>query len=310
MLESLDDIEQYILVETLESNKISEIEEDMPVAVELAEIEQDYLKDNRGSGRPKKNQKSPKEVFIYDKETKLYSCRYCTQKFKRVSHLKRHLFRHNEYKPYTCEICAKQFKRDDHLLRHQKSHYSEKPFQCELCPKVFWRNDQLKDHMERRHPGGCDSKLLNEKKFACSLCEKRFTTEKYRDTHEKAHSIRKKRKELKCKACLTEFETEEEVVQHQKDNIECVKKYLCAECGQRFSKKNYLVVHLRRHRGEKPYQCKFCDKRFTRSTDVGRHEKFHTGEKNHLCIICGKGFGRLVLVFSLSILLNLQLMVD
>lgn len=55
---------------------------------------------------------------------------------------------------------------------------------------------------------------------------------------------------------------------------------------------DYLVIHMRRHKGEKPYKCKYCNKGFPRATDLTVHERYHTGEKTHLCTICGKGFQR------------------
>lgn len=32
------------------------------------------------------------------------------------------------------------------------------------------------------------------------------------------------------------------------------------ECGLRFVRNDYLVIHMRRHMGVKPYKCRFCEK--------------------------------------------------
>lgn len=63
----------------------------------------------------------------------------------------------------------------------------------------------------------------------------------------------------------------------------------CVKFEIRFIRNDYLVTHMRRHRGEKPYKCRYCKKGFPRATDLTVHERYHTGEKTHLCTICGKG---------------------
>ncbi|EGW33944.1 uncharacterized protein SPAPADRAFT_59332 [Spathaspora passalidarum NRRL Y-27907] len=75
---------------------------------------------NRTRGR-----KENKEADMVD-ETKIYLCNYCSRRFKRHEHLKRH-FRslHTFEKPYDCSICHKKFSRSDNLNQHLKIHKQE-----------------------------------------------------------------------------------------------------------------------------------------------------------------------------------------
>ncbi|CAK9437240.1 uncharacterized protein LODBEIA_P16180 [Lodderomyces beijingensis] len=75
---------------------------------------------NRTRGR-----KENKEADLND-ESKIYLCNYCSRRFKRHEHLKRH-FRslHTFEKPYDCSICNKKFSRSDNLNQHLKIHKLE-----------------------------------------------------------------------------------------------------------------------------------------------------------------------------------------
>lgn len=59
-------------------------------------------------------------------QSKIYVCGYCSRRFKRQEHLKRH-FRslHTSEKPYECPICQKKFSRTDNLNQHLKVHKQE-----------------------------------------------------------------------------------------------------------------------------------------------------------------------------------------
>ncbi|KAK9869614.1 hypothetical protein WA026_003360 [Henosepilachna vigintioctopunctata] len=218
---------------------------------------------------------------------KVHKCEVCQKGFSRANHLKRHLLSHSVEKPHICEICTKCFNRKDHLTQHLKLHLKSSDEVCDICFKPFHRADHLAKHKASKH--GIGEKIMGEKKFECDVCQKSFTTEKYRDVHVKGHMGMKK---FPCKVCEKTFISKSHLNEHQKFHNEHSKKFLCSECGQRFIRNDYLVIHMRRHRGEKPFKCKFCGKGFPRTTDLTVHERYHTGEKTHLCTICGRGFGR------------------
>jgi DNA-directed RNA polymerase subunit RPC12/RpoP len=72
-----------------------------------------------------RGRKENKQADMVD-TSKIYLCNYCSRRFKRQEHLKRH-FRslHTFEKPYDCTICNKKFSRVDNLNQHLKIHKQE-----------------------------------------------------------------------------------------------------------------------------------------------------------------------------------------
>ncbi|GCB60438.1 hypothetical protein scyTo_0014171 [Scyliorhinus torazame] len=101
--------------------------------------------------------------------------------------------------------------------------------------------------------------------------------------------------------CSKEFDTQDQLVQHiNNEHIHGEKKeFVChwKECSreQRAFKAQYmLVVHMRRHTGEKPHRCTFetCNKAYSRLENLKTHLRSHTGEKPYICEHegCNKAF--------------------
>ncbi|XP_017469096.1 PREDICTED: transcription factor Ouib-like [Rhagoletis zephyria] len=65
---------------------------------------------------------------------------------------------------------------------------------------------------------------------------------------------------------------------------------MCEICGNIYTKRNLLKMHMRRHMAEKPFACEICGKTFACPSEIGRHMRVHTGEKPYVCKYCGRTF--------------------
>ncbi|XP_045683757.1 transcriptional activator GLI3 [Phyllostomus hastatus] len=101
--------------------------------------------------------------------------------------------------------------------------------------------------------------------------------------------------------CTREFDTQEHLVHHiNNDHIHGEKKeFVCRwlDCSREqkpFKAQYMLVVHMRRHTGEKPHKCTFegCTKAYSRLENLKTHLRSHTGEKPYVCEHegCNKAF--------------------
>ncbi|CAM2115306.1 unnamed protein product [Caretta caretta] len=65
----------------------------------------------------------------------------------------------------------------------------------------------------------------------------------------------------------------------------------CSECGKSFTRQEYLQIHLKIHRGERPYKCNKCKKSFRHKTSLVLHRyTVHKSERPHKCPYCSQLF--------------------
>ena len=71
-----------------------------------------------------------------------------------------------------------------------------------------------------------------------------------------------------------------------------LKRKFCDTCSSTFNRKDSLIRHKDKCKGDSRLICKICDIGFTRFSNLKRHiERYHAGEKNDLvCSKCGKRY--------------------
>lgn len=115
-------------------------------------------------------------------------------------------------KRYKCPKCDKVCKQKGQLRSHQRTHTLEKPYACNYCEKSFSENGNLKQHIRSLH--------LDLRPFVCEKCQKGFKTHYSHRVH--------------VRSCVT----------HEKP-------YECADCSKTFISSGKLLLHRRKHTGER-----------------------------------------------------------
>jgi uncharacterized Zn-finger protein len=100
--------------------------------------------------------------------------------------------------------------------------------------------------------------LVSYESWECSRCGRKYSSEDYRNGHQKDCGNPKSSKRL--------------------TNIS-VKIEQCQHCGKMCTRQDNFKRHERTHTGERPYKCRHCDKTFTQPGNLKTHEKLHTGER-------------------------------
>ncbi|KAJ8960776.1 hypothetical protein NQ318_020070 [Aromia moschata] len=182
-------------------------------------------------------------------------------------------------KSKVCHVCSASFSRLNLLTEHMTSHRSLLIHQCNRCEKAFATEEYLKKHLKEEHAN---------KRYMCTVCNKPFAKGAYLINHLKLHQTDvKEGASLSCFMCKEKF-TSSLIVHMRRHTGE--RPYKCVHCDMGFPRKHDLKCHERTHTGDSPYLCTSCGKSFKNNSKLVRHTRVHTGERPYSCSICGKSF--------------------
>jgi len=226
---------------------------------------------------------------IHRNEDGLLECPFCSKIFRTlqtcffVKHLKNH-------EP-SCDVCNGRFPKLL-LAKHMETcGKSREKFSCRMCSFYSWREDLLKVHninCRKRMKTPKPKKTEVKEIYLCDHCGTTVLGRSSFGTHVIQCLNEKK---YKCETCGKRFNSKKACKRHQDRHLNnLVKTFVCEVCGKRFGDQKVLNQHKIVHTTELPYKCKDCGRGFNRQWNYAQHMRLHTGVKPYECPVCNEKF--------------------
>lgn len=161
-----------------------------------------------------------------------------------------------------------------HLVKHALACCGEDCV-CNFCGQMFVSKVALQEHIE-----------MQEKRFQCDECGKRFVKLWALELHQISHSNEKK---FKCDKCPITFKHKRTLSEHRRTHEGHTNE--CDICGKQFTLLETFKKHKQRvHSNQRNYACDMCPKMFKSSSNLTSHRRIHLNDFNFTCQWCKQGF--------------------
>ncbi|CRL07690.1 CLUMA_CG020647, isoform A [Clunio marinus] len=136
------------------------------------------------------------------------------------------------------------------------------------------------------------------KRYHCIKCHRRksFTSQTQLDRHiANTHSKKINHGVIICEICSAVLKSEAFYKRHLiTKHPQTPKIYICDYDGKQFNAKDYLRIHMDRHRKNQILTCDICTKSYISLHTFRRHLKMHI--EKHICSACGMMFSTKILL--------------
>ncbi|XP_008836891.1 zinc finger protein 639 [Nannospalax galili] len=279
--------------------------EDVPIAVEVHAISEDYdVENNSSESLPDQTEEEPpaKLCKILDKSqalnvtaqqkwpllransSGLYKCELCEFNSKYFSDLKQHMIlKHKRTDLNVCRVCKERFSTRVLLIEHTKLH-GEDPYICKYCDYKTVILENLSQHIADIHFGA--------HLYWCEQCDVQFSSSSDLYLHFQQHSCDE---QYLCQFCEHETGDPEDLHSHVVNEHACKLIELSDKRSGAEHGRYGLLSKIAFDKCKNFFVCQVCGFRSRLHTNVNRHVAIeHTKIFPHVCDDCGKGFSSML----------------
>ena len=144
---------------------------------------------------------------------------------------------HTKERPFSCNLCGQNFPSKHRLKDHIKGH--KLLFKCENCDMSFPNRRLLRNHQNQKHD--------KPYRHYCSECPAKYNSLQQFETHMYSHTGDMP---FECSVCGKRFRSQKNLTRHSHLHGEDKYRYPCKYCNSRFTQNGNLKTHMKSHHPE------------------------------------------------------------